>query len=70
MFWLEPLASAYPPLLVLCLRGYAFVLPQNLGRQVLLQISTPTKEESATAVASVNQAFDRLGLAPVEAVLA
>ena len=48
----------------------AFVLPQNLGRQGLLQISTPTEEESATAVASVNEAFDRLGLAPVEAVLA
>jgi hypothetical protein len=39
----------------------AFTLPLNLGRQGLLQISTPTTEESTGAAASVNQAFDRLG---------
>jgi hypothetical protein len=38
-----------------------FALPTNRGGQGLLQISTPTQEESAAAVASVNQAFDRLG---------
>ena len=30
----------------------AFTLPQNLGRPGLLQIPTPTKEESAAAAAS------------------
>ena len=39
----------------------SFVLPPNLGRQGLLQISTPTPEESAVAAALVNVAFDRLG---------
>jgi len=38
----------------------AFVLPANLGRQGLLQISTPTAEESAEAAARVHLAFDRL----------
>lgn len=38
-----------------------FVLPTNRGRQGLLQISTPTQEESAAASESVNEAFDRLG---------
>jgi hypothetical protein len=38
-----------------------FALPTNRGRQGLLQISTPTQEESAAAAASVNEAFDRLG---------
>jgi hypothetical protein len=38
-----------------------FALPTNRGRQGLLQISTPTQEESAAATASVNEAFDRLG---------
>ena len=38
----------------------SFVLPQDLGRQGLLQISTPTAEESAGAAALINLAFDRL----------
>ena len=37
----------------------SFVLPPNLGRQRLLQISTPTAEESAVAVVLINAAFDR-----------
>ena len=36
----------------------AFALPRNLGRQGLLQIPTPTQEESTAAAASVKQAFD------------
>jgi hypothetical protein len=44
-------------------RQNSFVLPQNIGRQGLLQISSPTEEESAAAVASVNEAFDHPGLA-------
>jgi hypothetical protein len=48
----------------------SFVLPPNLGRQGLLQISTPTEEESATAATSVKEAFDHLNLTPAEAVLA
>jgi hypothetical protein len=39
----------------------AFTLPANLGRQGLLQISTPTLEESTAATASVNHVFDGLG---------
>lgn len=38
----------------------SFVLPPNRGRQGLLQIPTPTKEESAAAAALINVAFDRL----------
>ena len=38
----------------------SFVLPPNLGRQGLLQISTPTAEEIAAATALVNVALDRL----------
>ncbi len=48
----------------------AFVLPPNLGWQGLLQVPTPTQEESAAAAASVNQAFDRLGSALAEPALA
>jgi len=36
----------------------SFVLPQNRGRQGLLQILTPTEQESAAAAVSVNQAFN------------
>lgn len=45
----------------------AFVLPANLGRQGLLQISTPTEEEIAAATASVRESVHRLEspLAPV-----
>jgi hypothetical protein len=45
----------------------SFVLPPNLGRQGLLQISTPTTEEIAAAAALVNVAFN--GLASVPAVV-
>jgi hypothetical protein len=38
----------------------SFVLPPNLGRQGLLQISTPTEEESGLAAISVNQAIHSL----------
>jgi hypothetical protein len=41
-------------------RQNSFVLPPNLGRQGLLQISTPTAKESAEAAARVRVAFDRL----------
>lgn len=40
----------------------SFALPVNHGRQGLLQISTPTEQESTAAGVSVNQAFDSLGL--------
>ena len=38
----------------------SFVLPPNPGRQVLLQISTPTGEESAAAAALISEVFERL----------
>jgi hypothetical protein len=38
----------------------SFVLPPDLGRQGLLQISTPTAEESAAAATLISQVFDRL----------
>jgi hypothetical protein len=38
----------------------SFALPPNLGRQGLLQISTPTVEESAAAGALINELFDHL----------
>lgn len=37
----------------------SFALSPNLGRQGLLQISTPTLEESAAAAALIDAAFDR-----------
>jgi hypothetical protein len=37
-----------------------FVLPQNLGRKGLLQISMPTVQESVAAAALINTALDRL----------
>jgi hypothetical protein len=43
----------------------SFMLPPNLGRQGLLQISTPTVEESAAAAALINEVFDRLA-SPLE----
>ena len=48
----------------------AFALPPNVGRQGLLQISTPKPEESTAAAAAVNHAFDRLGSALAEPALA
>jgi hypothetical protein len=44
----------------------AFCLPADLGRQGLLQISTPTQEESTTAATSVNKAYDRISSVPVQ----
>ena len=44
-----------------------FVLPLNLGRQGLLQISTPTAEEIAAAAALINVAFDRVASSPAAA---
>ena len=44
-----------------------FMLPPNLGRQGLLQISTPTLEESAAAAELMNLAFDRLASSPAVA---
>ena len=38
----------------------SFVLPSNLGRQGLLQISAPTLEQSAAAAALINESFARL----------
>ena len=38
----------------------SFVLPPNLGRQGLLQISTPTAEKSSAAAALINAVFGRL----------
>jgi len=40
----------------------SFVLPENLGRQGLLQISTPTVEESTAAAKMINDALGRLSL--------
>ena len=48
-------------------RQNSFVLPPNLGRQGLLQISTPTKEESEAAATLINVAFDRLASSPAVA---
>jgi hypothetical protein len=48
----------------------SFVLPPNLGRQGLLQISTPTVEESAAAAALINEAFDCLAAPPVQPAVA
>jgi hypothetical protein len=44
----------------------AFSLPADLGRQGLLQIPTPTQEESVVAAASVSEALDRVGSAPAQ----
>jgi hypothetical protein len=38
----------------------SFVTPPNLGRQGLLQIPTPTEEESAAAAISINEAIHDL----------
>jgi hypothetical protein len=47
----------------------SFVLPPNRGRQGLLQVPTPAKEESAAAVSLVDEAFARLGSALAEPAL-
>ena len=38
----------------------AFLLPTNLGRQGLLQITTPTEKERAAAAISIREAFDQV----------
>jgi hypothetical protein len=48
----------------------AFSLPADLGRQGLLQISTPTQEESRLAATSVSEAHDRISPVFAEPVLA
>ena len=50
-------------------RQSEFILPPNLGRQGLLQISTPTDEEIAAAGEFVHGTFDRLGSALAEPAL-
>jgi len=47
-----------------------FDLPTNRGRQGLLQISTPTLEDRATADGLVRAAFGRLGIALAELAVA
>jgi len=42
-------------------RQSEFVLPANLGRQGLLQIGTPSREDIAAADEWLHEAFDRLG---------
>jgi hypothetical protein len=48
----------------------AFSLPADLGRQGLLQIATPTEEESAAAAASITDALDRVGSVLAEPAVA
>ena len=48
----------------------AFTLPQNLDRPGLLQISTPTEEESAAAVASVKEIWEHFCSGLAQPVLA
>ena len=47
-----------------------FELPSNLGRQGLLQISTPTEAETAAATAVVAEAVDHLGSPLAEPAMA
>ena len=48
----------------------AFSLPADLGRQGLLQISTPTQEESTAAATAVSEACGRISPVLAEPVLA
>ncbi|HYM75563.1 MAG TPA: hypothetical protein VE377_06255 [Candidatus Dormibacteraeota bacterium] len=48
----------------------SFVLPPNMGRQGLLQISGPTVEGSAAAAALIIEALDRLALPLAEPAVA
>jgi len=48
----------------------SFVLPENLGRQGLIQIQTPTEEERVAASQWIRDALDRLGSALAEPALA
>lgn len=47
-----------------------FTPASNLGRQGLLQISTPTQEESAAATAFVKKAFEHCGSAVLQRAVA
>lgn len=47
----------------------SFVLPENLGRQGLLQIATPTEEERLSAGEWIRDVCDRLGSALAEPAL-
>ncbi len=47
-----------------------FVLPENMGRQGLLQISNPTEEDRSAASEWIRNAFDRLGSPFAEPALA
>jgi len=48
----------------------SFVVPENLGRQGLLQIPNPTEEDRSAAGEWIRDAFDRLGSALAEPALA
>ena len=48
----------------------SFSLPADLGRQGLLQIPTPTPQESVAAAASVSEALNRVSSAPAHLALA
>ena len=48
----------------------AFSLPVDFGRQGLLQIPTPTQEESVAASALVSKALDGVGSAPAQLAVA
>ena len=48
----------------------SFLLPPNLGRQGLLQIRTPTEEESAAAAIAVNEAIQSFGSLPAQPTVA
>jgi hypothetical protein len=48
----------------------AFSLPADLGRQGLLQVRTPTQEETVVATASVTEALNRINSALVAAAVA
>jgi hypothetical protein len=48
----------------------AFSLPADLGRQGLLQIPTPTQDESVAAAASVSEALDRVNSVPAQLAVA
>jgi hypothetical protein len=48
----------------------AFSLPADLGRHGLLQIPTPTQEETVAAAALVSEALERVGSTPAHLALA
>jgi len=48
----------------------AFSLPANFGRQGLLQVSTPTQEESTAAATAVTETYDRISAVLAQPALA